>query len=196
VATVGYTNAGKTHLVQALTRAELGPCDRPFATLSATSRAMWLGGFKRRCALSDTVGVIRNLPTALVDAFRATLEEARDADLLLVVVDASKPTALTDVRVTFNLLEEVTGLREDALKSRVIEVWNKMDAADEVMVRARTSERLSNGHDVAFASAKTGAGVEALRARIDARLRERLGPRWWGEGEEGEAREEGGDNAS
>ena len=93
VSLVGYTNAGKSTLFNALVKARVYAADQLFATLDTTTRALYLDGVAQSVALSDTVGFIRDLPHKLVEAFRATLQEATEADLLLHVVDASSPHA-------------------------------------------------------------------------------------------------------
>ena len=93
ISLVGYTNAGKSTLFNALVKARAYAADQLFATLDTTTRALWLGEAQASVSLSDTVGFIRDLPHKLVEAFEATLQEAADADLLLHVVDASSPHA-------------------------------------------------------------------------------------------------------
>ncbi|HEX7290741.1 MAG TPA: GTPase HflX [Conexibacter sp.] len=161
VALVGYTNAGKSTLLNRLTGAEVGVRDRLFHTLDPTTRGWRLGG--RDYLLTDTVGFIRKLPHQLVDAFGATLEETRLADLLLHVVDASAPEEELDVMMSavHEVLEEIgAGDRPRLL------VLNKADALD---AHGREDVRLRHPHGV-LVSALTGDGLEELGERIEADL--------------------------
>ncbi len=158
IALAGYTNAGKSTLLNALTGAQVSVADRLFQTLDPTTRAVELNG--RSYLLSDTVGFIRKLPHQLVDAFAATLEETRRADLILHVVDASAPEdeLAAMMRAVEDVLEEI-GAGEQA---RLL-VLNKADLLDELgRVRA------VNGHrDALLVSGASGEGLDALRERID-----------------------------
>jgi len=156
VALVGYTNAGKSTLFNALTRAGVVTSSRLFATLDPTVRVLPLES-RRSVLLSDTVGFIRKLPPHLVAAFRATLEELQDAGLLLHVTDASHPEhALQDAAVE-GLLEEL-GLTS----APRLHVWNKSDLLDE-----GEQKRLPSGPTDVLISARTGEGITGLLARID-----------------------------
>jgi len=159
VALVGYTNAGKSTLLNRLTGAEVGVRDRLFHTLDPTTRAWRLGG--RDYLLTDTVGFIRKLPHQLVDAFGATLEETRLADLLLHVVDASAPEEELDemMRAVHEVLEEIGA----GGQPRVL-VLNKADALDPDQ---REDVRLRH-RDGVLVSALTGDGLEELGERIEA----------------------------
>jgi GTPase len=159
VALVGYTNAGKSTLLNALTGAEVGVRDRLFHTLDPTTRGWRLGG--REYLLTDTVGFIRKLPHQLVDAFGATLEETRLSDLLLHVVDASAPEdELTEMmRAVHEVLEDI-GAGD---RPRVL-VLNKADALD---ADAREDVLLRHP-DGMLVSALTGDGLEELGERIEA----------------------------
>ena len=159
VALVGYTNAGKSTLLNALTGAEVGVRDWLFHTLDPMTRAWRLGG--RDYLLTDTVGFIRKLPHQLVDAFGATLEETRLADLLLHVVDASAPEDELDQMMTavHEVLEEL-GAGD---RPRVL-VLNKADAIDP---EAREDVRLRHPDGI-LVSALTGEGLEELGERIEA----------------------------
>ena len=154
---VGYTNAGKTTLFNALTRAGAYEADQLFATLDTTSRRLWLpaGG---EVVLSDTVGFIRDLPHGLVAAFRATLEETVHADLLLHVVDASSAARGEQAAQVDQVLAEI-----GAGAIPQILVWNKIDAAG----LAPGVERDEYGRiRRVFVSARSGAGLADLRGAI------------------------------
>jgi GTPase len=159
VALVGYTNAGKSTLLNALTGAEVGVRDRLFHTLDPTTRSWRLGG--RDHLVTDTVGFIRKLPHQLVDAFGATLEETRLADLLLHVVDASAPEEeLTEMLKAVDAVLAEIGADD---RPRVL-VLNKADALDDA---AREDVRLRHPGGV-LVSALTGEGLEELGERIEA----------------------------
>jgi GTP-binding protein HflX len=167
VALAGYTNAGKSTLLNALTGAEVGVRDRLFHTLDPTTRTLRLDG--RTYLVTDTVGFIRKLPHQLVDAFAATLEETRLADLVLHVVDASAPeedlVAMT--RAVEDVLEEIKAGDTPRLL-----VLNKADLLDEERRR-----ELSFRHPEAIlVSAATGEGLEELGERIAAEFRRTLQP--------------------
>jgi GTP-binding protein HflX len=129
IALVGYTNAGKSTLFNALTRAHVFTEDRLFATLDATTRQLVLPG-RRVVLLSDTVGFIRNLPHHLVASFHATLEEVTEADLLLHVVDATSPAVMHHIAAVNQVLEDL----ECIDKPRIL-VFNKVDLMDRHDVR-------------------------------------------------------------
>ncbi len=161
VALVGYTNAGKSTLFNALTNAGVLESGKMFATLDPTLRGLLLPS-KRKVLLSDTVGFIRNLPHTLVSAFRATLEEVQRAALILQVSDASSPTAAEqDAQV-----EQVLGELESADKPRV-RVMNKVD-----LLPPLQRESLRDTRDTVHLSAKTGYGIAALMDCIDTTLQE------------------------
>ncbi len=165
VALVGYTNAGKSTLFNRLTEADVMAEDMLFATLDPTMRSVKLPG-GRTIILSDTVGFISDLPTQLVAAFRATLEEVTEADLLLHVRDAADPDTGAQKRDVEQVLEEL-GLAGDDAKP-IIEVLNKSDLLS-VENRAQLAT-LVDGERVVMASALTGDGCDQLMAAIDARL--------------------------
>jgi GTP-binding protein HflX len=171
IALVGYTNAGKSTLFNRLTGAHVTADARMFATLDPTVRHITLPS-NRRVLLSDTVGFIRNLPTTLVQAFRATLEEVVEAELLLHVVDVSGPHAANDTAHVFRVLTEI-----GADDTPQILVMNKVDLLPEPEVDIdATARRLLSGVDrdvpskgVAL-SAKTGEGADRLLAAVDREL--------------------------
>jgi GTPase len=168
IALVGYTNAGKSTLFNRLTGAEVVADARMFATLDPTVRHLTLPS-RRKVLASDTVGFIRNLPTTLVKAFRATLEEVTEAALLLHVVDASSPAAPQHTAHVFEVLADI-----GADQTRQILVLNKMDqmenaASDrESLAQRILGEVKTSARTVAIAvSARTGAGFPELLDAID-----------------------------
>ena len=171
VALVGYTNAGKSTLFNRLTRADVQAADMLFATLDPTLRALQLphGG---NAMLSDTVGFISNLPTQLVAAFRATLEEVLEADIILHVRDISHEDAEAQERDVEAVLRQL-GIDPDAdAGQRILEVWNKIDRFD-----AEAREELRNvaarrppERPCFLVSAATGEGIDALLSAIEDRL--------------------------
>lgn len=161
VALVGYTNAGKSTLFNALTKAGVLESGKMFATLDPTLRGLILPS-KRKILLSDTVGFIRSLPHTLVSAFRATLEEVQRAALILHVTDASSPTAAEQDAQVEQVLHEL----ESADKCR-IRVLNKID-----LLPPLQRESLRDTFDAIHLSARTGTGIGALLERVDAILEE------------------------
>ena len=159
VALVGYTNAGKSTLFNALTKAGVVASSKMFATLDPTIRAVTLPS-KRKVLLSDTVGFIRNLPTTLVSAFRATLEEVQRAALLLHVSDATSPVAHEQQRQVERVLKEL-----EVQSTPQIRVMNKIDLVPE----EKKSCPPAAGTAVCISAAKQ-IGLEGLLAAIDARL--------------------------
>ncbi len=157
VSLVGYTNAGKSTLFNALARAGAYEADQLFATLDTTTRRFWLQR-PGDVVLSDTVGFIRDLPHGLVAAFRATLEETVSADLLLHVVDAASPAHLQQAEDVDKVLAEI-----GAADIPQIAVWNKIDLTPHAPgVEPDPYGKISR----VFASARTGAGLDALRAAV------------------------------
>lgn len=170
VALVGYTNAGKSTLFNRMTGARVGARDQLFATLDPTMRAVMLPSGEQ-VILSDTVGFISDLPTGLVAAFRATLEEVRAADLVLHVRDIAHPDTDAQRQDVLGVLEEL-GLGALEAEGRILEVWNKCDllAADAL---ARCRNDAARRPAVMLVSALTGEGVPALADHIAERLRRR-----------------------
>jgi GTP-binding protein HflX len=156
VALVGYTNAGKSTLFNALTNAKVLESSRMFATLDPTLRSVGLPS-KRSVLLSDTVGFIRNLPHTLVSAFRATLEEVQRATLVLQVSDASNPLSAEQDAQVDKVLKELGADGKPRLR-----VKNKID-----LLAAGEREVLQNNERTVYVSAAKGIGVEVLLERID-----------------------------
>jgi GTP-binding protein HflX len=166
VALVGYTNAGKSTLFNALTRAGVLASSKMFATLDPTIRAVALPS-KRKVLLSDTVGFIRNLPHTLVSAFRATLEEVQRASLILQVSDASsRLSAEQDAQVELVLKE-----LEVEKKPRLM-VMNKVDLLDVELAQALQADALREDATTLYVSAVEGTGLSTLLERIDAKIDE------------------------
>jgi GTP-binding protein HflX len=164
VSLVGYTNAGKSTLFNALVKARAYAADQLFATLDTTTRQLYLGEAGRSASVSDTVGFIRDLPHGLIDAFQATLQEAIDADLLLHVVDASNPNFPEQ-------MEEVRRVLHEIGASEVPQwlVFNKIDN----LPSERQPLELIDLYEVdglalrrLFVSAQSGEGVSNLRKML------------------------------
>ncbi len=156
IAIVGYTNAGKSTLLNTLTGADILAEDKLFATLDPTTRSLSLPGGEE-VLLTDTVGFIRKLPHHLVEAFRSTLEEARYADLILHVVDASNPQAEKQMHVVYETLREL-GVKEKP----VVTLWNKQD----LLTDPRRLRDFQSDRSICVSS-KTGEGLEELKSALD-----------------------------
>lgn len=168
VALVGYTNTGKSTLFNRLTGAQVTARDMLFATLDPTMRAIDLGG-GRRAILSDTVGFISDLPTQLVAAFRATLEEVVEADLILHVRDIAHPETAHQAENVQEILADI-GVGE-ADEARIIEVWNKIDTLPPEAA-ASLRQSASRLPRTVVLSALTGQGIDGLLEAITAALSE------------------------
>ncbi len=174
-AIVGYTNAGKSTLFNRLTSSDVLAADMPFATLDPTAREI-VAASGRRIALVDTVGFITDLPTTLVAAFRATLEEAMEADLLVHVRDISHPDTEYQANDVYGILEQLseeTGLDQPPM----IEVWNKADALDESTRNVLAVRAAGLNPPALMVSALTGQGVDELLFAIEAALFRNRRPR-------------------
>ena len=184
ISLVGYTNAGKSTLFNALVKARAYAADQLFATLDTTTRQLWLadiepgdanGAQGRSVSLSDTVGFIRDLPHGLVEAFQATLQEAADADLLLHVVDAANPNHPEQIAEVQRVLRDIGAAEVPQLL-----VFNKIDALADGQAPVRESDVFElDGLPVPriFVSSRTSQGVPELRRLLAAEVSRRQGPR-------------------
>ena len=173
ISLVGYTNAGKSTLFNALVKARAYAADQLFATLDTTTRQLYLGEVGRTVSLSDTVGFIRDLPHGLVEAFQATLQEAMEADLLLHVVDASNPDFPEQMQEVQKVLAEIGAENVPQLL-----VFNKLDALDEQHRPLQMQDEYEqDGIAVPriFVSARAGLGLDLLRSALAQRAQEVLG---------------------
>ena len=168
VAIVGYTNAGKSTLFNRITGADVLARQQVFATLDPTMREVRLQG-GRRIILSDTVGFISDLPTMLVAAFRATLEEVIEADLILHVRDISHAETDAQARDVETVLTELD-IDTESADSPILEVWNKIDLLSAVTREQALSAAKWAERPPALVSAATGEGIDALLQAIDHRL--------------------------
>jgi GTP-binding protein HflX len=168
ISLVGYTNAGKSTLFNALVKAKAYAADQLFATLDTTTRQLYLGEAGRSVSLSDTVGFIRDLPHGLIAAFEATLQEAVDADLLLHVVDCVNPHFREQIDQVQRVLAEI-----GANDIPQIVVFNKLDALENGKVPLHLSDMFEiDGVQTprVFVSARSGEGLPALRSQIAAKI--------------------------
>ena len=165
VSLVGYTNAGKSTLFNALVNGNSYAADQLFATLDTTTRQLYIEGETRSISLSDTVGFIRDLPHKLVEAFEATLQEAADADLLLHVVDSASPVLDEQMAEVQRVLAEI-----GASQVPQVLVFNKVDRLDasQQPLALRDDIEIDDGRRVprVFVSAVRGTGLDALRAVV------------------------------
>ncbi|QTN30461.1 GTPase HflX [Rhodoferax sp. AJA081-3] len=164
ISLIGYTNAGKSTLFNALVKARAYAADQLFATLDTTTRQLYLGEAGRSVSLSDTVGFIRDLPHGLVDAFQATLQEAIDADLLLHVVDAANPRFAEQILQVQSVLKEIGA---DGIPQLL--VFNKIDALDAEHQPLKLEDQFEiDGVQTPriFVSARDATGLPALRKRL------------------------------
>jgi GTP-binding protein HflX len=189
ISLVGYTNAGKSTLFNALVKARAYAADQLFATLDTTTRQLYLGEAGRSVSLSDTVGFIRDLPHGLIDAFQATLQEAVDADLLLHVVDASNPGFPEQMAEVQRVLREIGA---DGVPQ--VLVFNKVDAlASEQRPLQQVDHFDVDGVSVprVFVSARSGEGLSQLRTllanRAQSAIPGQLAPDYPDESDEGSA---------
>ncbi|MBT3638213.1 MAG: GTPase HflX [Opitutae bacterium] len=164
MAIVGYTNAGKSTLLNCMTGANVISEDKLFATLDPTSRKVRCPS-GRTVVLTDTVGFIRKLPHRLVDSFKATLEEALVADLLLHVVDLSNPDFDKQMETTREVLREL-----GAQEKEILTVYNKIDQVESPLIKAKARDLAS---PCSFISSKSGEGVEALILMAESMLEDR-----------------------
>jgi GTP-binding protein HflX len=168
IALVGYTNAGKSTLFNSLTRATVLAEDMLFATLDPTMREISLPGVEK-AILSDTVGFVSDLPTQLVAAFRATLEEVISADIIVHVRDISHSETDAQRDDVLQILRDLGVLDDDdaANQPRMLEVWNKIDLLD-AEKREDLSALVQRNDDLLMMSAQTGEGVDAFKAHLSA----------------------------
>jgi GTP-binding protein HflX len=173
ISLVGYTNAGKTSLFNALVKARAYAADQLFATLDTTTRQLYLGD-AGSVSISDTVGFIRDLPHGLIEAFAATLEEAAEADLLLHVVDAANPGQFEQIQEVLSVLSEI-----GAGDVPYLLVFNKLDAIGEDMLPLQlvnTTELNGKSVQRVYVSAISGVGLPELRQLLSVAVTQRPEP--------------------
>lgn len=174
ISLVGYTNAGKSTLFNALVKARAYAADQLFATLDTTTRQLYLGEAGRSVSLSDTVGFIRDLPHGLVEAFQATLQEATDADLLLHVVDAANPDWPEQMVEVQKVLNDIGAENVPQLL-----VFNKLDALEAERYPLQLQDQYDmDGQPVprVFLSAQSGKGLDLLRSALSNIVKAALPP--------------------
>jgi GTP-binding protein HflX len=160
-ALVGYTNAGKSTLLNKLTGAEVLAADQLFATLDPTTRQFLLPN-NQKVLLTDTVGFIRKLPHTVIESFKATLEEVHEADLLIHVVDLSHPNFQEQIQAVHAVIREL-----DADGKQMLTVFNKIDAAENRALAQAQVRRTPNSVAI---SAKTGEGIAEMLAELEGQL--------------------------
>jgi GTP-binding protein HflX len=170
IAVVGYTNAGKSTLINRLCESELFAADQVFATLDSSVRRLWLPGDAARRAdtvLIDTIGFINKLPHQLIDSFKSTLDETVHADLILLLVDGSDPAADMKLQTTLALLDELK-----AIQIPRVTIVNKTDRINESEISPAvfSSGRNDSRLPAVAVSAKTGRGLDELKCMIDSYL--------------------------
>lgn len=170
IALVGYTNAGKSTLFNRLTRAKVLAEDMLFATLDPTMREIALPGVEK-AILSDTVGFVSDLPTQLVAAFRATLEEVISADIIVHVRDISHPETDAQRDDVLQILRDLGVVEENASadQPKIVELWNKIDLLD-ANRRTELTGMAGRSENKLLISAQTGEGVEAFKAHLSAMI--------------------------
>lgn len=159
LALIGYTNSGKSSLLNTLTKAETLAQDQVFATLDPTTRKLYLGRDAMPAVLTDTVGFINKLPPQLIEAFKATLEETSQADILLHVIDLSNPAMSKQIEVVDELIREFGWTNKP-----ILHVFNKVDVAP-IEKQFKVTQ-----HPRVFVSAKTGQGLDRLKSTLLAML--------------------------
>lgn len=172
MAVVGYTNAGKSTLINKLCETDLYAADKVFATLDSSVRKLWLPGNSRRkldTVLIDTIGFINKLPHQLIDSFKSTLDETVHADLIMLVVDGADPSAALKLQTTLELLDELKAghIPRVTIVNKTDRI-NESDIAPEIFALGRSDRRLP----VFPVSAKTGKGLQNLLSSLDAFLDE------------------------
>lgn len=175
VAVVGYTNAGKSSLINSLCKSDLYTENQVFATLDPACRHLWLPKLATDSLLIDTVGFIRKLPHHLIEAFKSTLEEAAKADLLLLVLDAADPQSVAQLEVVENLLKQIGAAEVPRLY-----VANKMDLLHNDLAQVDSLllnklHTLCQPQDLFFISVKGNFQIEKLRAALQNKLQEIVG---------------------
>ncbi|MEO0235340.1 MAG: GTPase HflX [candidate division WOR-3 bacterium] len=164
VTLVGYTNAGKSSIMNLLTKSNLNVEDRPFSTLDATTRQMYQNVLKKPVVISDTVGFIEDIPHHLIASFKATLGVAREADLLLHIIDITNEPVERKIETVTKVLEEI-GCGD----KQIINVFNKIDLVIEPSIIERFKEKYPNA---LFVSARLKKGIDELKSEIIRKFQE------------------------